>query len=374
MSSLLMTILLLALVGAVIHLVIQVTERRRAEPRTRRPVSSRPKSSPLLRAHLSTARVAPPDPAEAHRIFYGWLTGVGVGRDRAPEELERLLRSGSKAVRLGVLGRLAAVGEQSVMPVLWVGLTSYYPNVRRCVVEVLFRLVADHQLDLARAVSWLLHRHDEALRQKASGEVARVRVEDPIEALWPRLTEHLDGEPWWMRDRLLELLVDGAPERMNGPLLALLDHPNDGLRTAAVEALARLADPRALRPLADHAANEPCPAVAARMIHALPAISGRQALPLLLDLMQRRPDLRQVSLRALASHVDRGALPALVDLLAGGEPDLRAIVLELLESTGDPSLASCVIGYVDDPDPEVRSRVRRLLDRWNVGGDALAVA
>ena len=100
---------------------------------------------------------------------------------------------------------------------------------------------------VSRTVIWLLRSRDVNVRRMAT-EVIR-SVPDPEQSLWPKLISVLRDEDWWVRERVMDALVELGGQRLTPHIAQMLADKSDVIRRFAVNVLGRLKDPKALRSL-----------------------------------------------------------------------------------------------------------------------------
>src|SRR5207244_7724213 len=125
-------------------------------------------------------------------------------------------------------------------------------------------------------------------------------VRDPTGELWPKLLAHLRDEDWWVRERVMDALVDMAGDQLVRSVVGYLQDPSDLVRRWGVEALLRLKAPEALGALVRTATSDPDWWVRERAIEAIAALKDPRAVPHLVSAMLGAPLLQIACLQALA--------------------------------------------------------------------------
>src|SRR2546425_426834 len=143
-----------------------------------------------------------------------------------------------KNVGAGVPSALAAVAEGLVEALAHRDLT-----VRTRAAEILSRLSQSGRIDISRTLVYLLRTGDVDLRRMAA-DLAR-SVTDGKAELWPKLVHFLRDEDWWVRERVVDALIELAGRDLAPLLSEFVSDPSDVVRRFAVEVLARLNDPDA---------------------------------------------------------------------------------------------------------------------------------
>src|SRR6266481_2493035 len=166
---------------------------------------------------------------------------------RVMAALERKMRAGPRAIRLAVLGALEAIATDAVLPPLVEALAHKQIPVRTRATEVLTSLSVHGKLDVARTVLWLLRSRDVNVRRMAT-EVIR-SVPDPDATLWPKLMAYLRDEDWWVRERVMDALVELGGLHLTAHMVGYLSDKSEVIRRFAASVLGRIKDPKSLRSL-----------------------------------------------------------------------------------------------------------------------------
>lgn len=282
---------------------------------------------------------------------------------RAIAALERKIISGPTQVRLAVLNTLEQIATDDVLSPLVTALSHRSMVVRTRAGAVLSALSRERKVDVSRTVVFLLRSRDVEVRRMAV-EVAR-SVPDPAE-LWPKLLTFLHDEDWWVRERVMDTLVEMAGTHLTRHLIPYLADPSDVVRRFALDALMRLKDPQSLGALVRTAGNDPDWWAREKAIETIGLIKDLRAVPYLVELIQRFPDLQIACLQALKSMEARSAGPPIASLLTSQDPDIRLCVVQCLAAFNDPALAAAIQPLQADPDGNVRAEARSLLARWQI--------
>jgi len=292
---------------------------------------------------------------------------LGLARFPSPRSLrtfERKLRGGPNSVRLAVLDSLETIGTDDVLPGLVAGLSHKNITVRTRAGEIMGRLSQAGQIDLARTITWLLRSKDVGLRRSAA-DLAR-SVSDPKGLLWPKLLRFLRDEDWWVRERVMDALIEVAGTQLSPLLADYLSDPSDVVRRFAVEAFFRLKDPETLGLLVQTATEDSDWWVRERAIEAVAAIGDQRAVPHLVHMMQTHPDLQLVCLQALMDMNANTAAAQVGALLSADNPDVRVKAVKCLGDFNDRGHTHTLESLADDPNQEVRTAAMELLTRWEI--------
>src|SRR5437660_6696416 len=283
---------------------------------------------------------------------------------RVMAALDRKMRAGPRAIRLAVLNALEAIGTDVVLPPLVEALGHKQIPVRNRAAEVLKQLSMEGKLDLSRTVVWLLRSRDVNVRRMAT-EVIRA-VPDPDQSLWPKLMGVLRDEDWWVRERVMDALVELGGQRLTSHLVALLADASDVIRRFAVSVLGRIKDPKALRSLVQTATQATDWWVKETSIEAVAAINDARAVPYIVHIMSADADLQPVCLQALMDMEAKTAAPQVAPLCSSESADVRYLAVKLLDKLGGNRQGTAVAKLHDDPHPRVRAAARDLIARWRI--------
>ena len=281
---------------------------------------------------------------------------------RAVEYLQRRFRAGPNAIRYAVVDSLEAIGTDAVLPALVEALSFKQITVRDRASKALTNLGRAGKLDLAKTILWLLRGRDVNLRRMAV-ELAR-QTASQSQAIWERLLLVLRDEDWWVREHVIDVLVELAGERLTRQLAAMLGDPSEVIRRFAVGALGRLKDPKTLGALVRTAMSDADWWTRELAVEAVATLEDPRAIPYLVDLMARQPQLRVVCLDALrALRAAEVAAPVAL-LLKDEDPDVRIAAVRFLGALEDRSHADALHALDADPIGRVRIAARDVLSQW----------
>src|SRR5260370_3551150 len=288
--------------------------------------------------------------------------------------LERKLRAGPRPIRLAVLNALESIGTDAVLPPLVDALGHKQIPVRNRGAEVLKQLSMANKLHLSRTVICLLRSRDVNVRRMAT-EVIRA-VSDPDQSLWPKLMGVLRDEDWWVRERVMDALIELGGTRLTPHMVPMLSDASDVVRRFAVNVLGRIKDPKALRSLVQIATQDPDWWVKETAIEAVALINDPRAVPYLVQIMAADPDLQPVCIQALLDMGAQEAAPQVPPLCNSDGAALRFLAVMFLDKFDASENAPSVAKLNDDPHLKVRKAARDLIARWRItaqGTMALAV-
>ncbi len=278
--------------------------------------------------------------------------------------LERKLRSGPNAVRNVVLNVLETIATDEVLPPLVDALGSKHLAVRNRAVEVLKKLSSGGKLDVTRTILWLLKSRDVNVRRMAV-EVAKT-IKDPNAQLWPKMLHLLRDEDWWVRERIVDVLVELAGRELTRHVAQHLQDPSEVVRQFSVNVLARLKDPQSLGVLVRAMQSDTDWLVRERAIEAISSINDPRANPYIEEMIKSAPEYRWAAIKAAMDMKANGLGASVAACLTDTDPEVRLMALQCLEKFNDASLAEKVRVAANDPEPRNRELARNLLGVWNV--------
>src|SRR5215472_8129748 len=282
--------------------------------------------------------------------------------------LERKLSAGPNAVRFAVLNVLEAIGTNEILTAIVEALGHKQIVVRNRAGEVLSRLSAAGKLDASRTIIYLLKSKDVNVRRMAI-ELAR-SVKDPNGELWPKLLGVLRDEDWWVRERVVDVLVEMAGPQLTPHICPYLTDPSDVVRRYAASVLARLKDPASLGALVRMVDADSDWWAREKAVEAIAAINDARALPYLLDVIARDPEMRWICLQALAEMNAKSTAPQVVPLLQDKNADVRLAAMRCVQKFDDPSYAAAIQPLVGDPEIGLRNAAKEILAHWNIVASA----
>ena len=283
---------------------------------------------------------------------------------RAIEALDRKFQQGPTNVRLAVLAALEGIGSDLVVPTLAGALGHRTLNVRARASEILGRLSQERKIDISRTIVYLLRTGDVELRRLAA-DLAR-SVSDRKAELWPKLVRFLRDEDWWVRERVVDALLELAGRDLTPLLSEFVADPSDVVRRFAVEVLARLNDPEANELLVRTAMVDTDWWVRERAVEALAAFREPRVIPQIVEIMRSSPGIEVACLQALIDLKATEAAPAVASLLESGDSDVRLKALECLDALQATGQARAVEALAGDADTGVRHAARGTLSRWKI--------
>jgi len=278
------------------------------------------------------------------------------------EELERVLESAPPAVRAVAVEAVQQLDRDDVLPFLERALGDPDLAVRNAALAGVVQVVRRGQLDTDRLLMWLLRSPDLNVKRQAVEVIHQVG--EPMRDLGPRLLRMLKDEDWWVRERVVETLVEIAGDELTRHVLTYLDDPSDVIRRYAVGVLRRIKDPVCVGPLLRTARRDEDWWVREQAIECLAEIGDPRAAAPLAELAGKVPELRRSAVVALGRLGSTVALPLLRETLHSEEPDERLAAITALAEIGDPSAAADLERLLDDTDHRIRTAAEETVIRW----------
>ncbi|MBN2343292.1 MAG: PilT/PilU family type 4a pilus ATPase [Deltaproteobacteria bacterium] len=278
--------------------------------------------------------------------------------------LEKKMRMGPSVIRQESLNVMEAIGNDSILPLLAEALGHTDMQVRKQAGDVLSRLSNSRKVDVARTIIWLLNSQNVHVRRMAV-EVAR-SVKDPNGELWPRMLVMLRDEDWWVRERVMDALVDMAGRQLTPHMVHMLRDANDVMRRFAVDVLGRLKDEKALGALIQTAREDTDWWAKEKAVEAIAQLGDQRAVNYVVDLMMKDPDLQLCCLSALQALNARQTASYVAQMLTAKDPDVREAAVECLGHYNAAEFAEKLQPLIADESPRVARTAQQQLVRWNV--------
>jgi len=292
---------------------------------------------------------------------------IGLGNYSSPRciaVLERKLRAGPGAIRMAVLSVFQRIGTDDVLPPLVEALGHRHVKVRNAAGEVLTELSAANKVDVARVIIWLLYSKNVEVRRMAV-ELAQ-KVKDPAGELWPKLLGFLRDEDWWVRERVMDALVELAGKQLTPHMVAYLQDPHDVVRRFAVDVLIRVADPNALGALVNAARDDKDWWTREKAIEGMAALKDQRAVPYIIDIMRRSSEVQFSCIEALKALEATSATPYVAESLSSEDVDVRYAAVKCLEAFHATDFAPALQPLLADADNHVARAAKELLLHWNI--------
>jgi twitching motility protein PilT len=292
---------------------------------------------------------------------------------RAASILASRLRTGSPPQRLAAIRGLRAMAIPEAVEPLVEAAYGTDASLRRAAMDAIGALAEERKVDFAPVLLALLRNPDAEARRTAAQLAARM---PSAGAIAPQLLQLLRDEDWYVRERVLEALVEMKTPDLAVSVVQLLDDASPVVRRYAIYALLRFRDPETLGAMLATAVRDEDWWVREQAVLAIGSLGDARAIPYLRALLAEREDMRVVALEALgALEAHEVILDAAEILLGDPDPSVRSAVLEQLETTpGAEKVAFYVQACVGDPIPAIARAARDLLARHRVEPDNEAAA
>jgi twitching motility protein PilT len=290
----------------------------------------------------------------------------GLKRFKSPRAVEYLAKrfaAGPNATRLLVLEAFLEIGDEIVAPHLVEALADRHVAIRTRASEVISQLALGGKIDPARTIVWLLRSRDTNVRRLAT-EIART-VGDKSGELTPKLLGLLRDEDWWVRERVMDAVVELGGPALARHLVEFLADASDVIRRFAVGGLVRLKDPRTIGSLVRAAMSDADWWVREQAIEAIALIKDKRATPYVIEILQRHPEQRLMCIQALGALEAAESAPYVAPFVADDDPDVRLAAIQCLAAVDGRDQAAAVAQLEADPVFRVRSAARELHSRWN---------
>lgn len=287
---------------------------------------------------------------------------------RALELLAHKVRVGPNVVRIAAIDALEKIATDGAVPVMVAAVHVPDPTVRTRATEALSNVAQSGAVDLALAIIALLRSGVPDVR-RIGAHLARSARDDEGEFAG-RLLGFLKDEDWWVRERVLDALIELMGSALTPHLAASLDDESPVLRRFAIAGLVRLRDPGALGAVLSSANTDDDWWVREQAVLATAQIGDARAIPYLEKLARDRADLRLASLEALEALGAHDELLALADLAGDDDANVRRAVVTMLANLPRGREASFYVqACVDDDDARVARLARETLADWEVEVD-----
>jgi len=287
---------------------------------------------------------------------------------RSADLLSARMRRGPPGVQLAAIRALSAIGTSDVIGGLVDALHLEDPTLRRTAQDALFELGSSGKVDLAKLLLTLLASPMPHVRRAATSIASTIEGGG---SLTEQLLTALREEDWWIREQVLDAIVElQLPELADG-LVGFLSDDRPEIRRYAVFGLLRLRDPATLGAILRTAVTDPDWWVREQAVQAVGALGDDRAIPYIEALLDARPDLRVAAIETLMLLGADDVLMKNVELTAARDAAVRLAMLEALAKLDrGREVAFHVQACANDEEPSVAKLARELLDRWKIDAEA----
>lgn len=274
--------------------------------------------------------------------------------------LAAALTDSAEPVRLVAATRLARLPEKRLVPFLMRAVSDSSREVRLLVVQALGKCGDDSALRVLRP---LVTCGDGDMELEAAEAVARLGDHAAV----PRLLEKLEfaarlngDEPQALK--MIDALRRIKDDRAVLPLIDLLGHRSDRIRSRAAEALGQIGDRTAGGPIADLFDRERSPLVMASAAKALGDLKDRAGLTALQAALQHSDPVRIKAVIALGEIGGMDALEMAAGRLGDPSAQVRYQAVTVLGRSGKKEFAAQLAPLIDDADEMVRRAALKALE------------
>jgi twitching motility protein PilT len=290
---------------------------------------------------------------------------AALGRvPRAASMLAARALTGPVPVQMAALTALGAIGNDVALRGLVAALEREDGALRRTAAETLIELGKSGRADVAGVMLALLSSQHPHVRRVAAHLASSVR--DATPELTLRMLEALKSESWWIRERVLDAIVELALPELAAGLVRYLEDLSPTIRRCAVFGLLRLRDPETLGAILRTVVADPDWWVREQAVQACGELADPRAIPYLQALVRERPDLRVPALEALMALGASEVLIGLAELTSDEDASVRLAILEILGALDARDTGFYVQVCAADTDPRVGKIARSLLERWKI--------
>ncbi|MCC7070006.1 MAG: PilT/PilU family type 4a pilus ATPase [Deltaproteobacteria bacterium] len=283
---------------------------------------------------------------------------------RAGAILERRLLVGPQMLRFAALAVIECANADAFLGPLVKALGHPHLAIRTRAGEVMGAVAQSGKVEVGRTIVWLLRSTDVNVRRMAA-DVLR-KIPDPAGELWPKLVSSLKDDDWWVRERVMDALVDLAGRSLSHYMVQWLADPSDVVRRFALTVLVRLRDPDTIAPLVQCALHDVDWWVREKAIEVIAEFKDARAVPTLVELMHRSPELQLACIAALKTIDPGSAAPHVLPLMQAADADVRLAALKVIEEQNDPAHTTAVELLLADEAPPVQRLASALIARWRV--------
>jgi HEAT repeat protein len=272
------------------------------------------------------------------------FSAVSLGEEIVPA-LTQGLNAAGPAVRRLACECLGAMGHKASAPLVAKLLADEVTAVRAAAISALMRLGHDTSVP---AIAEHLKDPDEVVREVTVAALGRMDVEAVAQAL-----ARIVAEGSAPVAAVLAIMRANPHPSQQAFIRTCLSDRVPTIRRAAAEAFARQAGvdaPAALEPLlADPAAE-----VRSAVIEILGGVRSARTRQLLLRQLERDPETRPQSVRALGSLGDTTVIPFLINLFDSERSDSRIAIVEAVSALKDPAIEPFLARQLGSPDQTLR--------------------
>ncbi|MCK6510903.1 PilT/PilU family type 4a pilus ATPase [Myxococcota bacterium] len=278
-------------------------------------------------------------------------------QERQPRHMVQLLveLASDKDARIATVALEALakspVGGPKVMQVMLSCLSGADPARRQLASQYLQQNAQTDPAGMRKRMYDLLNQGEDASRRQALEIIMRT---GETQEILTELLLYLQELAGWLRDRILEMLRNFGDEVLR-PAVALLQHPKEDVRTAALILVENFQDPRILGPICNML-NDSDWWLRVNACDSLGRLKDERAVPYLVQALQDE-ESRWAAIDALAQIGSQNALKPLAQLLRDNRQEVRLEVISAFDRFTHASLLP-LLRSVRERDPAVEVRTR----------------
>lgn len=287
---------------------------------------------------------------------------------RAINLLARIRRRAPMQLRMMVVESLESIANDDVLPVLVECISDKAAPIQNRAADALVAISKDGKVELARTVTWLL-RSREVQTRRLAVEIAR-KVGNTAN-LVPSLLKFLRDEDWWVRERVMDALIQLSGKRLTEHLVSYLTDESDIVRRFAVNSLRRLQDPRALGALVRIAQDDKDWWIKEDAILTIGEMGDKRAAPYIVKLFKSSVDLALPCIQALHKLQAEDGADLVAEAIRSSMKGLdtssvRLAAIRYLAEYGEARHADALSVCDTDVDPAVRDALSTARAKWQV--------
>ncbi|MCB9639371.1 MAG: PilT/PilU family type 4a pilus ATPase [Myxococcales bacterium] len=288
-------------------------------------------------------------------------------QERQPRQVQQLLveLANDKDTRIATVALEALSHVQSgspkIMEIMLSCLAGQDAARRQLASQYLQQNAQSDPAGMRKRMYDLLNQGEDASRRQALEII--LRTGDTREIL-TELLLYLQELAGWLRDRILDMLR-GFGEEILRAAVALLQHPQEEVRTAALILAENFQDPRILGPICNLLNDEDW-WLRVNACDTLGRLKDERAVPYLVQALQDE-EARWAAIDSLAQIGSQNALKPLAQLLRDKRQEVRLEVISAFDRFTHPSLLP-LLRSVRERDPSVEVRTRATEVSRNMAG------
>jgi twitching motility protein PilT len=280
---------------------------------------------------------------------------------RTVDTLERVLHAPVAELRTAACDALRELPPEMRLKLLVEAATDAELTVSQRAIEALAAVAAQGGELASRCIFALLMRSDPKTRRIAAEIAHRAKV--GLADLIPAFMRSLRDEDWWVRERVVDALIEIDARGLAWRLVALLADPEPTIRRFAICSLRRVKDPQIAGRLIEVIKSDTDWWVREEAVSLLGELGRTDVIVPLTKLLALDSTLWFVTVRSLHQLGARQAATDVARVIANGDAAVRHAAIEFLTEHGEKAHQDYVLSLPEDVDPQVRAAVLRLKKR-----------